>query len=380
MAEWQKSNCMKKVLNIVPYPFLPYFSGGQKLIAQFNKHLAEVCELHVAGTANNDRYLATNYIFYPFLKKSRLRFFDITVFFRLRTLVKQKNIDTIIIEHPYLGWLAWLLKKTTNTRFIVHTHNIEYERFRTIGKPWWKILQQYETAVLRSADIVFCISDEDRQWMIERMQIPANKCILVPYGISNNTAPTDKLTCKQQVCATHQIDISKKILLFNGLLNYKPNSDALKVILEEINPRLQKTDFSYHILIAGKRLPDSLNNLKPWNNQGVTYVGFVDDIDFYIKAADILLNPVNSGGGVKTKMIEAIGLNTNVVATETGAIGIDKTICGNKLVIVQDEDWNEFAIAIHKAAMESSNTPSTFYQNYYWGYILKKTVRQLEEL
>lgn len=367
---------MRKVLNIVPYPFLPYFSGGQKLIAQFNLHLGEQCELHVAGTANNDAQLAKHYSFYPYLQKSRLRFFDVTAFFRLKKLIQSKGIDTIIIEHPYLGWLGWMLKKTTSARLIVHTHNIEYERFRTVGKAWWKILQRYETMVLRSADTVFCISDEDRQWMIDKMQVKAEKCVLVPYGITAEAVPTDKASCKKQVCEQQHIDPSKKILFFNGLLDYKPNTDAVKTIIEKINPLLLDSNLAYHILIAGKRLPESLNELKPWNNVNISYAGFVDDIDFYTKAADVLLNPVVSGGGVKTKMIEALGMNTTVVATATGASGVKKELCGDKLVIVPDDNWPLFVEAVVAASRQEHVTPDAFYNMYSW----KNITRRVAEL
>ena len=363
---------MRKVLNIIPYPFLPYFSGGQKLIAQFNMYLGENCELHVAGTANNEAILVKNYTFYPYLQKSRLRFFDVTAFFRLKKLVESKGIDTIIIEHPYLGWLGWMLKKTTKARLIVHTHNIEYERFRTVGKPWWRILKWYETAVLRSADTVFCISDEDRQWMIDKMQVKAELCKLVPYGITAEALPTDKALCKKQICAQHQIDPSKKILFFNGLLDYKPNTDAVKTIIEKINPLLLKTNLSYHILIAGKRLPESFNELKQWNNVNISYAGFVDDIDFYTKAADVLLNPVVSGGGVKTKMIEALGMNTTVVATTTGASGVKKELCGDKLVVVPDNNWPLFVEAVVAASTRENHTPEAFYNMYSWKNITRR--------
>jgi polysaccharide biosynthesis protein PslH len=376
-GEVATKNNMKKVLNIVPYPFLPYYSGGQKLIANFNKYLGEVCELHVAGTTNNDRSLAKNYTLHPVLKKSRLRFFDIAAFFRLKKLIQSLSINTIIIEHPYLGWLGWLLKKTTGAKLIVHTHNIEFERFRTLGKRWWKILRWYETAILHAADTVFCISHEDRQWMIDKMKINAEKCILVPYGITNDTPPTDKIAAKKHVCTIHQIDPLKKLLFFNGLLDYKPNTDALQTILREINPRLQKTTLSYHILIAGKRLPHSFNELKEWNAQGITYAGFVEDIDMYTKAADILLNPVNSGGGVKTKMIEALGLNTSVVATETGATGVDKSVCGEKLKVVKDGDWTEFVNEIMKTSTSITTTPERFYYRYNWKAIVQQSLSHL---
>jgi glycosyltransferase involved in cell wall biosynthesis len=366
---------MKKVLNIVPYQFLPFFSGGQKLIAQFNEHLGNECSLFVIGTVGNDATLAKKYQFYPLLKKSRLRYMDVTAFFSIRKLIKEAGIDTILIEHPYLGWLGWLLKKATGARLIVHTHNIEYERFRTVGKPWWPLLKWYETTVLRSADFVFCISDEDRQWMISRMQVQPELCAVVPYGIAQEQIPNDKAECKEQVYNRHHIDRSKTLLFFNGLLDYKPNTDALLTIIEKINPLLQQSNLNYHILVAGKRLPASFNELKQWNKENISYAGFVDDIDLYTKAADVLLNPVTSGGGVKTKMIEAIGLNTTVVATETGAVGVNRSSCGSKLKVVADNNWQKFSeTAIQTVKEPFFNTPASFFTTYNWKMIIQRVV------
>ena len=137
---------------------------------------------------------------------------------------------------------------------------------------------------------------------------------------------------------------NEKILLFSGLLDYKPNLDALKVILDEINPLLlSQPAFQYKLFICGKGLPDELNSLKNYGDKNIIYTGFVRDIETYYKAASILLNPVQSGGGIKTKMVEAIAYGATVIATETGATGIEKRVCGNKLVIVPDNDWKGFA-------------------------------------
>lgn len=363
---------MKKVLNIVSYPYLPSFSGGHKLIAHFNQYLGEQCVLHVAGTVDNDQSLVKNYTFHPVLKKGKLRYADLSAFFRLKKIIRQNQIKTIIVEHPYLGWLGLLLKKTCGCRLIIHTHNVEYQRFRTIGKSWWRLLKWYETFFLKNADFVFCISDEDRQRMIQQMGLDKEKCILIPYGINQPTVPADKKKCKEIVCQRHGLNTADTLLFFNGLLDYKPNTDAVQTIIDQINPLLNQTDLSYTILIAGKRLPPHFNELKAWNGQHILYAGFVDDIDLYSKAADVLLNPVNSGGGVKTKMIEALGFNTNVVATETGATGVDRSICGNKITIVADNDWQSFANAVSESTNQNSSTPESFYQTYYWGNIVKK--------
>ncbi len=102
---------------------------------------------------------------------------------------------------------------------------------------------------------------------------------------------------------------------------------------------IKNEGFKYKIVICGKGLPNEMNNLKSYANKNIIYAGFVDDITAYFKAADIMLNPVLSGGGVKTKMIEAIAFGATVVASKTGAAGIERSVCGNKLSIVDDNDW-----------------------------------------
>ncbi|MBY0479269.1 MAG: glycosyltransferase family 4 protein [Chitinophagaceae bacterium] len=365
---------MEKVLNIVSYPYLPFFSGGQKLIAHFNEYLGEQCSLHVAGTADNDATMAKSYVFHPLLRKSKLRYADPGLYFRIKKLITEQQITTVIIEHPYLGWLGWMLKKSCKIKLIVHTHNIEYERFRTVGKNWWPLLKFYELWVLNQAHTVFCISEEDRTLMTEKMKIEAGKCILVPYGINQQQSPADKAESKALVCSKHGFDPTHKLLLFNGLLDYKPNLDALKIILEQINPQLISSNLKYTILITGKRLPAELDELKAWNNQHIFYAGFVEDIDLYFKAADLFLNPVQSGGGVKTKMIESIALGTTVLSTETGAAGIDKKICADKLLTVADNDWNSFTNIILDHYNTNAPTPEAYYQTYFWGNIIRKII------
>ena len=61
---------MKKVLAIAPYSYLPFFSGGQKLIAQFFEHLGKETELTVISVAENDFSDVKNYKTVPLLKKS----------------------------------------------------------------------------------------------------------------------------------------------------------------------------------------------------------------------------------------------------------------------------------------------------------------------
>jgi hypothetical protein len=63
-----------------------------------------------------------------------------------------------------------------------------------------------------------------------------------------------------------------------------------------------------------------------------------------------------------------------VVSTRIGALGLVQNICGNKLKVVDDNAWEEFASEVFKSLKQAGNTPESFYQYYYWGNIAKKVV------
>jgi glycosyltransferase involved in cell wall biosynthesis len=231
------------------------------------------------------------------------------------------------------------------------------------------MLKVYEKWAYKNADYIFCISREDQKEMITQFDLDPGKCLLVPYGITINHVPVDKKQCREQIIATHQIPTDNAVLFFNGLLNYKPNLEALDFILYQLNTELQKRETVYTIIIAGNKLPATYNNLEVFKKDNILFTGFVKDIDTYTKAADVMLNPVTTGGGVKTKLIDALAMNTTVVSTRSGAIGIDKEICGNKLVIVDDFDSAGFADAIINSFSTSFETPASFYDHHYWKHI-----------
>ncbi len=121
-----------------------------------------------------------------------------------------------------------------------------------------------------------------------------------------------------------------------------------------------------------RSLPEEMNSLKEYADKNIIFAGFVPDIETYFKAADIFLNPVQSGGGIKTKMVEAIAYGTTVIATKTGAAGIDVSVCGNKLIIIPDNDWDGFSKAILDNADNTSTTPQLILQSLLLGKYYKK--------
>ncbi|MFM7672887.1 MAG: glycosyltransferase family 4 protein [Bacteroidota bacterium] len=371
---------MKKVLVIAPYSYLPHYSGGQKLISEFVEHLAQHTELTVVSTIRNDPNNAIGYRLLRWLPDSFYRYLDIRVKNQLERLLKAEKFDGVIWEHPYYYWIASYLRKKFNIFTIIHTHNIEYQRFRSMGKWWWPILKRYEGAFLKMADQVYFISPNDMESGISEWNLPQTKCDVLPFGIPQQQNPTDREACQQRIREQHRIPETAKILLFNGLLSYPPNRQALDDLLQEINPRLlTQTDFEYRLVICGKDLPASYQGLTAEKDRNVIFAGFVEDIETYFKGADVFLNPVLSGGGIKTKMVESIGFGTTVVSTITGSTGIVPESCDDKLKLIADSDWDGFCEAVVQESSKCLPTPEAYYERYNWGNVVKCIPKLLSE-
>ena len=367
---------MIKVLSIASYQFLPPRMGGQKGIALFYKYFSGETELSMVTTRSNDPALAEGYELLNILSDSPLRYVNIFYFFTLRNIIRRKKITHLILEHPYYGWLGVLLKWFAGVKLVVHSHNIEGLRWKTLSKWWWKILWRYERYTHRRADHSFFIQENDRQYAIREFGLKPEKCTVVTYGIEWNEPPSvaEKQHARRQLLQEHEIPAHHQILLFNGAFNYFPNLEALDLIISQINPMLQLSGLPYTIIICGKDIPERITQAAIPN---MVIVGFVPDINVYFRGSDIFLNPVVSGGGIKTKLVEALGNNLNAVSVENGAEGVEPEICGGKLQVVKNDDWKGFTEKVLELSKHQQNTPASFYKTFYWGAITEKAIAAL---
>ena len=359
------------VTAIASYPIYPAKMGGQKGIALFYGAFSKLVPVTLVSTKTNTEPENLNAEFIKLLSGSKWRYVNPLLFFKVRKILKARKSTHLVLEHPYYGWLGILLKWFTRIQLVVHSHNIESRRFKTMGKWWWRIMYVYEKTIHRAADMSFFISDEDKNFAIDHFRLTAKKAVTITYGFDLAQPPSkaEKEACKNQICEQHGLNPNHSILLFNGTLDYQPNLDALMLILKKINPLLLKKEFPYTIIICGKNLPEYLNQLSAYQSQNIIYAGFVNDISLYFKAADVFINPVTDGGGIKTKLVEALGYNVSSVSTKSGAIGVPANITNGKLQIIEDEDISGFCDKIMESLQHPLEITGSFYEHFQWDNI-----------
>lgn len=366
------------ILALIPYKIFPAMMGGQKGIALFYKYLSIQSNLYAVTTEKNES--SEDYPVYNVLTNKSSRYINPRVYFVMKKYAEKHAATHLLFEHPYYAWLIALFKLLTSYKIIVHSHNIESERFKSVGKWWWKILWYYERFAYKKADYVWFKTNEDRNYAVANYKLSIDKTHIVPYGIEADALPTEKevADANLQVKNIYEIPLSSKILLFNGTLNYKPNLDALYHILDDINPLLMEKHLDYKIIICGKNLPLEMKELKEYKDKNIIYAGFVEDIDLYFKACDVFLNPLLDGGGIKTKLVEALGFGKPSISSENGAIGILAECTSGRLDIIKDNDWQAFANAIeNKMNNTILNDNQSFYDIFSWSTIAKNVVKSL---
>lgn len=368
-----------KIAVLAPYPVYPALMGGQKAIAFLYQHLGTLEEVTILSTTDNQFPSDTRCRYIPIFANNQWRYINPLLFFKLRSIFRSQGITHLIIEHPYMGWLALLCKWFLGVKLIIHSHNIEGNRFRSTGKWWWRLLWWYEKYMHRLADFNFFITDEDRQYAREKFAVPDARSATITYGIAQHSAPDNsaRQAARKRLLEQYQLPDDCRLMLFNGTLSYQPNIDAVQCITTAINPVLIKqAPGPYCIFICGKDLPATMQ--EPSAN--VMYTGFVDDIQTYYLGCNLFLNPVLDGGGIKTKLVESLSANTPAVSYVNGAIGVPQTIAGAALTIVPNQDTKAFAQAILQSWQQQPQTPVAYFEHFNWRHIARKAQAALQQL
>ena len=362
------------ILGIVSYKVFPARLGGQKGIADFYRALSRKCKIVLAVSDDNDLTHPEPFSVYPFLFNQWRGFLNLFYIFMLARIIKKEKAQIIVLEHSYFGWLGILLRALTGKPYAIHSHNIESHRFNVAGRKWWRLYVRYEIFVHQQADFTFFKCVEDRDWALAQWHLNEAKTLIVTYGTDIHSAPTalEKADCRSRIRQMHGFAADETIFLFNGSLNYAPNIDSIHIILQELVPALNETSFKYRIIICGDFISEELKQAVQAVPQ-LLFTGYVADINLYFRAADAFISPTILATGIKTKLVEALANNVTVISTRNGARGISKSLTGEKMVLVENANWKEFArVMTETPYLIKTDTPSSFFEAFYWGNIVER--------
>lgn len=161
-------------------------------------------------------------------------------------------------------------------------------------------------------------------------------------NISDQLSQTSVFLHNTTICMANIPNISqdaKKRILFVGDFRYFPNEYGIKHFVTEIYPLIRKKISDVELCIVGKgcqNIQDVLNGI-----EGVTALGFVEEISVEYEKAKVVVIPIYHGAGTAIKFVEAMFMNRPIVSSPFGARGFDVIAKDNEhyLLAKNDEDF-----------------------------------------
>ena len=115
-------------------------------------------------------------------------------------------------------------------------------------------------------------------------------------------------------------DATSGHFLFTGVMDYKPNIDAVMWFVKSCWPDIRRALPDAVFTIAGMNPSTEIQSLNGKN--GIDVTGFVDDILPYFHSATAFVAPFRIARGVQNKVLQAAACKLPVITTSMGAEGI----------------------------------------------------------
>jgi glycosyltransferase involved in cell wall biosynthesis len=257
-------------------------------------------------------------LFYSKRSYNITRFYDKALAIKLMELLQNQEFDIVQVESIFLKDYLPIIRKYSNAKVVLRAPNVEFmiwQRLASIEKnPIKKLylnilakrLKKEELEVLNKFDAIYTVTERDLKLM--QTLGAKSKIAFIPTGID----VTKSISEENQ-------NLEYPSLFHLGALDWMPNQEAVKWLLENVWPAIHQKYPQLKFYIAGRRPPKWMENL---TIDGVELVGEVDDAAAFIKSKAIMPVPLFSGSGMRVKIVEAMMLSKAVVSTNIGIEGI----------------------------------------------------------
>jgi len=311
----------------------PKFSHNQKMADDFNSSNSSFDYCFIDTTVHFLGALSSYIQRRPY---HVVRFDDDVFRKKLIQKLKADNYDLVIFETLYMSPYLKDVREHSKAFCLLRSHNIEHQiwkRIATNEKNLFKkhyfnhltrMLRRYEFTMISGFDAIGCISQHE----VDYYHSIDTECRaeVLPFGLN--------------IAGEFSSTGAGKDFYHIGSMDWMPNIEGIRWLIETVVPILEKEAPEVRIHLAGRNMPLWLKEVR---TPIVVIHGEVDDATVFASDKLALLVPLLSGSGIRIKMIEAMAMGKAVIATTTGAEGID--VEHEKNVILADDPL-EFAGAI----------------------------------
>ncbi len=247
----------------------------------------------------------------------------------------KKTVDYVkaldAVNHYDVIWVEYIFLSRIFEYFgqdklkILDTHDRFTDRYKLYIKDhkpyrWFSVSEEDEKKALMRADVVVAIQEEEGD-IFKRVMGDQRSVRVIGHQTELKQMPL----------------VNPKAMLF--LASGNPlNIRTINYFVEEIMPMVRSEIHDAKLIIAG-----SVCQHLHWEDDGIKTIGPVDTLEGAYGMADIVINPIKWGTGLKIKCVEALAYRRVLVTSSNGAAGLDSD--NNNHFIIADEP-EAFAKAI----------------------------------
>lgn len=232
------------------------------------------------------------------------------------------NLVATVLSRPLIAAMYLpVVRRNLPGACIYYGHDIHFRRLQAmewvgIGSSldlrWQRwLMSRVERRLWQRADVVLYPSQEEAD------EVNAFRGV---QALADNAEMFPLWTLDGDVCTA--APRGRQGLLFVGSYAHEPNVDGLNWFLREVQPRLKLHPEQCMLTIVGSGMEDYLS---PLPTARIRVLGRVGDatLDACYAQARVVIAPLRFGGGVKGKVIEAIGKGIPCVMSTAGAQGLE---------------------------------------------------------
>ncbi len=242
-----------------------------------------------------------------------------------RTAALRAAIRQVAARHAVDLWhCEWTpyaenLRGTVDAPWVVMAHNVEsliWRRYAEVeSNPWkrwyirgqWRKFERFERRVFAETSQLVAVSDEDATLARDHFQAPRVKVV-------ENGVDVAWFRAQQSPRDHHS-------LLFLGSLDWRPNLDAARLLLDGIFPKVLAAEPQARLVIVGRKPPQWLVD-RAGECENVALHADVPDVRPFLHRCGAMAVPLRIGGGSRLKILEALAAECPVVSTKVGAEGL----------------------------------------------------------
>lgn len=268
-------------------------------------------------------------------------------------VLQRESFDYIQLESLFLTPYVSTIRKYSNAKIILRSHNIEYLIWKRLSiqtqqplKKWYlkllaKRLEQYELAHLNDYDIILPISDNDKKFYKEHQTTATLHTI--SFGIRINNLFNQNVL---------DINAPHMKIYHLGAMDWLPNIEGVIWLVKEVMPKIRAAKANITLHLAGRNMSNAIKDLAA---PDIIIDGEVDNAMLYESDKHILCVPLLSGGGVRIKIFEALAQGKAVVTTTVGSEGIKVVNKKDILVAYTAQEFAEHILFLYhnRQAIES---------------------------